>query len=119
MGFMEDMMAGRMGRELAERTKFPEGDELQKLRGEFKPIEGLKAGDKLRWKGSTFKNYKIPELGKVVEVFEVLDPPRVGGQFGSNHFLDRCDFSVLVQNSDNGEIYDSAFDSRRFERVEN
>ena len=94
------------------------GDAAQAWREKFQPIPNLKAGDKVRWKTGC-KDKKHGDYGDTFEVFGIIDPPMMSGanNNGSNHQMDVDDFTMATW--DGGKIFELfAFDSRRFERVE-
>jgi hypothetical protein len=115
MGFAE-MMTGMAGGGDFGSKKPICGDALKTLRETFVPIEGLKEGDKVQWKGKEYVSCKIPQLGQTVEVLHVFTPLQKPPK-GGNHDLDRDDFSVAFLDED-GEMQIFAFDSRNFKRVE-
>ena len=116
MGF-EEMLMERLGGGREREEIHLSGDAAQAWREKFAPIPNLKPGDKVRWKSGCLDR-KHGDYGDVLEVFDVIDPPIVnGGDNGSNHQLDRLDFS-MADWVDNKTFYIYAFDSRRFERVE-
>jgi len=111
-GLME-RMSEALGK--LDKARILGGEELVQYQKSFIPIEGLKAGDKVRWKPG-LKDCKFPDESEIVEVFRVFSPKATNHDGGSNHFMDQADFSLMVSHHE--EIFESAFDSRRFERVE-
>lgn len=82
----------------------------------FDPIPDLKPGDKVRAKSEKYNIYKTSSGGNVIIVHRV-------GNFTSQRkkgeSLDDYDFTALFDDeTDDGAYIEFAFDSRRFERVE-
>jgi hypothetical protein len=98
----------------SQEMKFISGNEREAIRKNFNHVEDLKEGDVLQWKRG-MKNCKFPAYDQTVEVFNVF-PVEKKGVHGTNHSCDEDNFSILVRAGD--ELYESAFDSRRFERVQ-
>ena len=115
MDFAE-MMAARMGG-CGDESKYPTSEELAKIRTEFVHIDGLKAGDKLKWKSPAYHDRRVDGNKGVFEVFRVLPGFLPGGEIGSNHECDEADFTIITYEGDKNRITEFAFDSRRFERV--
>lgn len=112
---MRDRLVGMMLDDDENKDLYPIGDELQKIRSEMVHIEGLKAGDKLRWKDKAYTDKRSEGNNGIFEVFRVFPAFLPGGEIGSNHQCDECDFSVVeIRNS---TINEFAYDSRRFNRV--
>lgn len=86
--------------------------------GGFAPIEGLKVGDKLVWKGPEYRMHSVPDLEQEITVHRLLSPTeRVRGQSGSAYEAFEKDFTALFRDDDEGTIIEFPFDSRRFKRV--
>lgn len=86
--------------------------------GGFAPIEGLKVGDKLVWKGPEYRLNSVPALEQEITVHRLLSPTeRVRGESGSAYEAFEKDFTALFQDDDDGRIVELCFDSRRFKRV--
>jgi hypothetical protein len=111
---LAQMLAEGMGGMGCERTPIA-GEEREKIAELMQHIPGLKPGDKVQWKRG-FKDSKYPGYDKPVEVFRTFQIRTDGGSFGSNHYLDESDFSVIFRGPDSN-IMEYAFDSRRFEKV--
>lgn len=93
------------------------GDALKNFREYvFIPIADLKPGDKVKWKSENLKDRLYPELDDVVEVFESFPAKPRGSMEGSNHDIDRYDFSLAFLDED-GDPTIFIYDSRRFERA--
>ena len=82
--------------------------------GSFRHIEGLKAGDKLRYIGGP---QKTPKKGEIVTVYSVLEGEERKNKDGSQIF--RYDFTALFECEEEGGKYLLEYfeDSRYFERV--
>lgn len=80
---------------------------------DFQPIQGLKPGMKVKWKGPRFKAQKWPKLEEVVTVYAV-NPPVAANKPGV--IVVREDFTVLYDDGDH--VMEFAHDSRRFVVVE-
>jgi len=78
----------------------------------FKPIDGLKPGDVLRYKGTGA--LKFPRKGETVIVYGTDLP--VFELKSSAATIQRKDFSSLFLDAE-GDILEFAMDSRHFERV--
>ena len=80
----------------------------------FRHIEGLKVGDKLRYKGGPQKS---PDKDGVVTVYSILESEKQGGVEGSQIF--RYDFTALFECEDDDRKYllEYAQDSRYYECV--
>jgi hypothetical protein len=77
---------------------------------DFKPIEGLKPGDRVVYGG--MGTWTVPEKGVVGTVCRVLDPPVESVESGSP--IKRLDFTMLIVNS--STMLEYGFDSRYFKR---
>jgi len=78
----------------------------------FSPIEGLKAGDRLRYMGGA--GYICPEKDAEVCVYSTDLPDFISQE--ENRCIYRSDFSIVAVDS-SGDIHEYAMDSRYFERV--
>jgi len=97
-------------------TNWLKGEERETVAAGFKHIEGLKPGDKVRWKRGYIVS-KTPAIDEVVEVFEVYPPRRGGAEDSGNPYFDQFfDFTVAFRDRA-GDILMHTYDSRRFERV--
>lgn len=92
------------------------GAEREKIAATFKHLP-LNPGDKVRWKGAEYKNKKAPKLNQVVEVFNTFPVRPDTSSRGLPCDADLFDFSVLFRDSDDGELMEFMFDSRRFDLV--
>lgn len=118
MNGLEALFGGGMGGMSVDTSKYPTSEELANLREVFVHIDGLKAGDKLKWKSKQFRDARADGKDGIFEVFRVLPNFLPGGERGSNHACDECDFTIITyENGEDGKITEWAFDSRRFERV--
>lgn len=117
MNGLEALLCGGMGGMKMDTSKYPTSEELAKIREVFVHIDGLKAGDKLKWKSKQFQDKYVDGKDGVFEVFRVIPIFLPGGESGSNHACDECDFTIITyEGGDDGKITEWAFDSRRFER---
>jgi hypothetical protein len=82
--------------------------------GSFQHIEGLKAGDKLRFLGGPQKTLK---KGETITVYRVLEKEETYSKESSQ--ILRFDFTALFEKEDFGEKYLLEYeqDSRYYERV--
>ena len=115
MNGLEALLGGMGGME--RDTKYPTSEKLAKIRTEFVHIDGLKAGDKLKWKSPAYHDRRVDGNKGVFEVFRVLPSFLPGADCGSNHAADEPDFTIIAYEGDEKRINEYAMDSRRFERV--
>jgi len=84
--------------------------------GSFQHIEGLKVGDKLRFKGGS---QRTPKKGEVVTVYSVLGKEEVGSKAEDGAQILRFDFTALFETERDGDQFLLEYyqDSRYYERV--
>jgi hypothetical protein len=105
------------GMDTGDTSQYPTSEELAKIREEFVHIEGLKAGDKLKWKSPQYKDHRLDGVDGVFEVFRVLPSYLPGGECGSSTQTEEADFTIITYEDEEKKITELALDSRRFSKV--
>ena len=84
----------------------------RELVANFQHIKGLKAGDVLRY--TKEGRYRYPAKGSLIVVYSVL--PEIEKENSCSRRVEN-DFTALIQDPDDNEIMEFAYDSRFFEKV--
>jgi len=91
------------------KDSFKAGEELEKIRAEFKPLD-LVDGDTVTWRKPSYRNSNIANFGDALEVFHTIPGAKEVIRDNGEVYLE--DFTVLVERG--GTLHEVALDSRRF-----